>query len=218
MADIIKINETEFKPLRITLRGWAKLDELRMEMDEAISKNDFENYFTGICKFIEIASIPSEIVWDDVPWFDVLTAFLACVEKNSPTIKFPILTNAKEKNEKAPWEYKGRSWYFWLNIFAKNYGWQEEYIGNLDIDTAIGLLQEITIDEQLDKEFTYGLSEVAYPYNESTKKSVYKPLERPDWMKPIVPEPKKIKIRADMLPMGVVINVQEQREKKISGI
>jgi len=214
MSEKIKINDVEFEPKRTTLRGWAKLDEIRLAMDEAISTGDFENYFLSASKFVEIASVPNNIKWEEVSWFDFLTAFFACVEINKPTIPFPILNDIKVKDEKPPWEYSGRSWYFWLNLFASAYGWTQGYVGDLDIDTAIGLYQELEIDDQLQREFTYSLSELAYPYNEKTKKSRYVPLERPNWMRPIVQKPKKIQISRDLLPLGIVVNLADREKKR----
>ena len=214
MGEKIKINNVEFEPKRTTLRGWTKLDEIRLAMDEAISTKDFDQYYSCAVKFVEIASVPAGINWDEVAWFDFLTCFFECIEINKPTLPFPILTD-KTKNEKPPWEYAGRSWYFWLNLFASAYGWKEQYIGDLDIDTAIGLYQEIEINDQLEKEFTYSLSELAHPYNEKTKKSHYKPLERPDWMLPIAPKPKTVHIRRDLLPMGNVINLGKREKRGI---
>ena len=213
----LTINDIEFEPKRTTLREWVQLDEVRLAMDDAISAKDPEKFYSLAVEFIGIASFPSKIEWDTVSWVEFLTAYFSCIEINKPTIKFPILENAKEKNEKPPWEYPGRSWYFWLGLFASNYGWNEQIIGGLDIDTAIGLYQELTINDQLEKEFTYSLSELAYPYNEKTKESNYKPMERPEWMKPIVQQPKPIRMKRSLLPMGNVIHLQD-REKTKRGI
>lgn len=205
----IKINGKEFEPIRLKLKGWAKLDELRLVMEEAVTRKDIDRYYLTMVKVLETASIPSGINWDDVAWFDVLDALTRCLELNTPTINFPILQSKKTSNEKLPWEYPERTWFYWLNLFSQKYGWTENTIEQLDVDTAIGLYQEIAIDGQLEKEFTYSLSEIAFPYNASTKKSEYKPLPRPEWMLPIIPKPKVIKIRRDLLPVGNVINLTE---------
>ena len=64
------------------------------------------------------------------------------------------------------------------------------------------------MDDQLEREFYYGLSEVAYHYDAATKKSKFVPLPRPNWMRPKVEPEKVVKtpIPASMIPMGVVIS------------
>jgi hypothetical protein len=75
------------------------------------------------------------------------------------------------------------------------------------------------LEEQLDKEWTYSLSEIAFPYNSSTKKSEYKPLDRPEWMLPISPKQLPvIKMRKDMMPMGNIVDMTEKPKKDIRGI
>lgn len=216
MEHKIKIQDKEFSITRLTLKGWTKLGGLREEIEEAISKKDTQKYFESVVCIIEMASSPSptQIKWEEVPWVRFMEIFDLCVEINHPTIKFPVLEDKKEKKEKLPWEYRGRAWYFWLNLFAKNYGWDENKIEHLDIDTALGLYQEIQIESQLRQEWEYGLSEIAYPYNKATKTQEFKPLDRPYWMLPIAPKPMIIKIRKDMYPEGNVIILDEEEKKK----
>jgi len=197
---------------RLFLREWSEMEGLKQAMDDAISKKDFNEYFSNCIRFIEMASIQSEIKWDEVPWWEFLTAYSEVVKLNTPTIDFPILTSTQKKEDKKlPWEYAGRSWFFWLNLLAGNYGWNEEQIANTDIDTAIGCYQEILIDDQFRKEWDWGLSEIAYPYNASTKTSNFKPLDRPEWMRPIAPKHLPIiKMRKDMMPVGNVVDLSKQ--------
>lgn len=211
MAEI-KINNRTFKVERSTLRVWVGLNALQEKMKESISKRDYTTYSELVSKYVEMASgIEIKIAWDKVPWFELLEAYVLCTTENLIRVEFPILSGSK-KSEKLPWEYDGREWHFWLNLFASNYGWDEARIGNLDIDTAIGLYQEISIEGQLDREWWWGLSEIAYPYDTVSKTQKFKPLDRPDWMLPITPQPKKVKIRQDMLPVGQVINLTEKDE------
>lgn len=185
-------------------------------MEDAISNKDTFAYSELCVQFIEMALFPlsrfwkSKVDWQKVPWNEVIGLFSIVSQVNSPQLNFPILIESKKKQEKLPWEYKGREWYFWLNLFATAYGWNSDTVSKLDLDTAIGLYQELQIDGQLDREWWWGLSEISYPYNSSTKKAEFKALERPDWMKPIAQEPKKIKIRKDMMPVGNVINLDEE--------
>lgn len=222
MADNkIKINKVELTVRRLNLKGWTSLDTLRKLMMDAISKRDFTEYFSEAVRFVEVASIShSPIDWEKVSWYEFLEVYALVVETNKPTIDFPVLHGeASSEDEKLPWEYDGRSWYFWLNLFAKKYGWTENIIEELDIDTALGLFQETQIDDQFQKEWQWGLSEIAFPYNSSTKKQEYKPLERPSWMKPLIPkELPMIRIRRDMLPMGNIIDLSSKPVAKQEGI
>lgn len=205
---------------RLTLKGWTALEGSKQDMDEAIKHKDFDKYYLAIVQFIEMASsIPTKIDWDRVPWFEAISVYSQAVVLNSPTIKFPVLTSTKEDNKKLPWEYSGRSWYFWLHLLASNYGWEEEKIGELDIDTAIGLYQEILLGEQLEKEWTYSLSEMAYEFRPGSKTSTYKPLERPEWMLPMSPKQLPIiKMRKDMMPIGNIVDMTEKPKSNKRGI
>lgn len=206
----IKILGKEISLHRLPLKGWTGLESVKVKMDDAISAKDFDAYFSYTVQFIEMASSSVSIDWNKVPWYETAQAYSEAARLNSPSIDFPILHGDRVDNKKAPWEYEGRSWFFWLNLFASNYGWNADTVSELDIDTAIGLYQEISLNDQLDKEFTYGLSEIAFPYNTSTKKQEFRPMERPDWMKPLIPKQLPvIKMRKDMLPMGNIINLGE---------
>src|SRR3972149_433670 len=199
----IKILGNEIELVRLTLRGWTGLEGLKQLMDDAISNKDTGKYFSFLVQFIEMASVPFSVDWNLVPWYEVLGAYSSAITINSPSIEFPVLRNPDTREKKQPWEYDGRSWYFWLNLFAKHYGWDEKTIGELDIDTAIGLYQETLIDEQFHKEWEWGINEIAYSYNTSTKKSEFKALPRPRWMLPLIPRQlPRIKMRKDMMPVG----------------
>jgi len=210
----IKILGKEFLLRRLRLKEWCELELLRKKMADAISKKDFIQYFVYTVQIIEMASISlPKIEWEYVPWIEVAQAYSLAMELNNATKDFPILRGSEEDRKELPWEYEGRNWYFWLNLFASNYGWREQEIAEMEVDTAIGLYQEITIDDQMSKEWEYGLSEVAYQYNSSTKKSEFKPLPRPDWMRPIIPkELPIIRIRRDMLPVGVIVDLGAKNE------
>lgn len=196
------------EPSRLTLRGWATLEDLQKSISTAAEVEDWSKVSALILETVELSCGGFD---RNMFWKDVAEAYTVALQLNSPTRKFPIMTS-KEKGKTMPWEYEGRSWYFWLNTFAKAYGWSPEEIGNLEIDDAIGLYQEIAIDHQLDNEWDWGLSEMSYEYNKSTKKSHFKPLPRPDWMKGIVDKAKpvrKTRILAKMMPMGEIINLDE---------
>lgn len=115
-----------------------------------------------------------------------------------------------EKVEVYSWEYDGRQLAIWINDFASVYGWNLEQILNLPVNLAVYLYQEILVNKQINKEWEFNLTELAYPYNDNTKKNEHKPLNRPDWMKQSNEADGVIRVtmlRKDMLPYGVVIDV-----------
>lgn len=215
----IKIQGKEIELVRLRLRQWSGLEGLKRELDSATSIHDFKLIYSIMVKFIEVAVSPSPsgVEWNTVPWYEFLEVYSKSVELNSPTIEFPILRGSGGDTKKLPWEYEGRSWYFWYNLFATNYGWEEDRIANLDIDDALGLYQELQIDDQMHKEWEWGLSEIAYPYDSSTKKQKYKPLSRPSWMLPMVPKQLPIvRMKRAHLPVGNIIDLQEQEKERKS--
>lgn len=188
---------------RKSLRKWIELEEARAKIKEVFRTRDGARAASSIFDYIREACKNCEDV--DLRKLDSITALNLFVNAkliNSPTKNFPILKQATDDKEKLPWEYEGRTWYFWANLFSKHYGWTMGEIAELDIDDAIGLYQELEIDRQLDREWDYGLSELAYPYDSTTKTGKFKPLPRPGWMMPIIPKPKAIRIRKDMIPVG----------------
>jgi len=151
------------------------------------------------------------------PWYKTAEAFVLAQSENLLRVKFPMTSSSEEASDEPPWDYDGRDWYWWVNRFSKSYGWSTNQVAVLDIDDAVGLLQEILVDEQSDREWDYGLSEMAYEYVPSTKKSKFRPLQKPKWMqvtmKNYKPKPvKKIKILVSMLPQGFVINLDEEEK------
>lgn len=217
MADHkINILGKEYSLVRLKLKEWTQLEPLKKQLEVAISEKDHQATFDVMVKVVEMAILPSgEVQWETLPWYDFLTVYSLTLQINAPTIQFPILNSKQRDEKKLPWEYEGRSWYFWLNLFAKNYGWKEEEIASLDVDTAIGAYQEISIDEQLQKEWEWGLSEVTYSYDKSTKKSKHTPLQRPAWMNPIIPKQLPVvRMKKSHLPVGNVIDVQEETKRR----
>jgi len=198
-------------PSRLFLREWAALDDLR----KSIEARAEEGNWLAVPKLIQqaIDLCLDNLDYDNLPWFETAEIYGKCLQANLPRKKFPVL-ETKEKTKSLPWEYEGRGWYFWANLFASRYGWGEDQIEKLDPDDAIGLYQEVLIDEQLESEWWWGLSEIAYPYDKAMKRSRFKPLDRPDWMRQTMSKLKSKPIEtspmpAALFPVGVVINLDE---------
>src|SRR5688572_28561735 len=102
---------------RLSLKGWSHLDDLRQKI---ASEVEFERWqIIPNLVFDYVTSCGVEI--DDPPWFEVAELYQEAVKLNHPRINFPILSSS-EKPKKHPWEYDGRTWFFWLNLFASHYG------------------------------------------------------------------------------------------------
>lgn len=206
----IKILGKQFSLKRLHLKLWCEMESIRKKMKDAISSKDFNAYFAYTVQIIEMASVSvPQIKWEDVPWAEMARVEGAILQMNKVMTDFPILRGVGQVEKTQPWEYDGRSWYFWLNLFAINYGWSEIAISVMDVDVAIGLYQEIVISEQFQKEWEWGLTEVSYKYDKNTNQSTFQPLPRPDWMKPIIPkELPIIRMRKDMIPVGNIVDMQ----------
>jgi hypothetical protein len=200
----VKINicGSEYIPTRSTLKQWLVLQDKQVELYKAMEhRNDVAKH---VVSYVSIAlSIPEEDL-TDLPWYDVGLVYLTIRNTNTTKFDFPFF-NTRVKDKKEVWDYEGRTFYIWAHLFAEEYGWDLEYIANLDVDDAIALAQEIAVEEQLNKEWEWMRSEIAYQ-----SKDGFKELPRPDWMrytrKP--PEIPKLKIRKEFMPSGIIYRYQ----------
>jgi hypothetical protein len=197
---------------RLNLYSWAQLDNLQRQLNDKAG-----NPFAVAEIVFQIIKLVDNRDYHKKFWLDVVKLLSEIQHANLPTKSFPMLSGKKkEDSDPLPWEYEGRAWYFWLNLFSANYGWGEEQIKQMDIDSAIGLYQEILIEEQLGQEWEWGLSDVSYSYDKNTKKSKFNKLPRPDWMLPIAPKVKKpvkkTKMLRTMLPQGLVVQLDGDDE------
>lgn len=195
-------NKTIFE--RKSLREWIQLEEARSKIRDMFKTKDAVKISDALFEYLQLASSLGMVKeWDKLDSITLFGLYLEAYSLNSPKKEFPILKAHIENKDKHPdWEYPGRQWYFWLNLFSKNYSWSIEYISKLDIDDAIGLYQEVEIDKQLEKEWEWSRSEIAFVYDKNSKSSHFQPLPRPQWMLPIAPKPRIVRIRKDMLPIG----------------
>jgi hypothetical protein len=177
-----------------------ELEAQKKKIQEATGSGEFPD---RVFAYLSVASTVNE----GEAWTDTVSTLLKCFREFAPNQDLPLIKDATgEKGKPSSWDYEGRGFWLWANVLCKAYGWTIEYVSDMDYNDAFTLLQEILTDEQLDKEFTYSLSEIAYPYNKSTKKNHFKPLPRPYWMKAVVSEIKKVKFHKEFLPQGMVID------------
>jgi hypothetical protein len=204
-----RLGKVEYPLVRSKLRAWLVLEDFYSKIIEAAEKGNREEFVSSFYSYVSTAfSIPAEEL-QSCPWYEVTRAFREIYLINIPSLDFPILRRKMEekgKNKKIEWEYPGRTWYIWLHLISKEYGWDINYIENMLPDDGIALLQEILLDDQLDKEWEWSLTELAYSYDANTKTSKFIPLERPEWMRPNkVAKVEKVKVRASELPIGIVL-------------
>lgn len=185
---------------------FKKWIELEYYKDKLIKATDEEGYFPKyLLSYLSVAFGIKYKWFEFADWMLLVRAFYLIIS-TSPKVNLPITAPTKEIHKEEDWSYDGRMWHLYSHLLAKNYGWTLEYISCLQVEEALAKIQEIMVDEQLEQEFFYSLSETAYSYDQQTKKSKYVPLPRPSWMRPKV-EPEKIKkfaIPASLLPFGVV--------------
>jgi hypothetical protein len=188
---------------RPKLKVWIHLEDIRGEIKEAEDENEIVHLlFSYVSKATAISIDELELL----PWYEIMDAYNSIVGLCAPMIDFPILRYEEKDVKKEVWDYDERSWYMWANTLASEYGWKLEYIAELDVDDAIGLLEEIYLSTQLEREWEWSSSEIAYPYDSRTKKSNYKPLPRPQWMQgvndDIIKKATELKVPASYLPVG----------------
>lgn len=185
---------------RVTFYKWLQLEETKEKLITAVGEDRGEEFVSLFYDYLSTA-VDEEKDWSELPWIKVRNLFYKVEEVNTPTKPFPILLH-KSKEQKTSWDYEGRTWYFWLHTLSSSYSWDVEYIKSLDVDDAIGLLQEILLDEYDHRNFVWRTFEGAY-----NKQGRFIPLDKPNWMKrgTKIKKPPKQKIRKDFLPVGNVV-------------
>lgn len=204
-SSLISVGGREYEVKRARLRQWFELEKIRGQLHDAAERGETLSVSTILCAYLSAASGLETDVFEAAPWHEVAIAFNLVLNMNRSVIRFPVFENTVSSQSKSPWDYADRDWYEWVHLVASRYGWSIEYIAELEIEDGIGLIQEILVDDQLNKEFLWGMSEMAFEYVPATKSSRFRPLPRPNWMQPRHFEPKHIRLRKDMLPVGNVI-------------
>lgn len=161
-----------------------------------------------VIQYIGIALAKSEEETEELvgtlSFQEVAKAFLELWNFNCLETILPFVRKVEGKKVKnPPWYYEGREVFFWIHTLACAYGWAREEILELEPEEAMAYFQEIMVNEQLEKEWEYGLSEVSRTYDQSTKQSRFVPLKRPIWM--VDREIKVVKLLKKFLPLGVAI-------------
>jgi hypothetical protein len=194
------------KPSRLKFGPWADRESIAYEINHSLDAKsaDVGKLMTAYTSI----SLNIPIEWlNRMGWTTVMGLYFVSQSCHVPK-KIPFLSgDSKKESRKYGWDYPGRSPIHWTHLLASTYGWGVEYIRGLDLDVALGLIQEILVDAQLDREFQWSMSEIAYPYDSASKTSKYKPLPRPDYMLEKAKEIRMVMVRKDMLPVGIFVDV-----------
>lgn len=219
MADevIVSLGGHDWKSERARLGKYLDLYEINRSLGEAANRRDTGGIADSLYEYLSSSNPDlARDLFDSAPWFEVTRAYRSIDELNAlpQAERFAILTkySSDEDGKPPPWDYPGRLKITYLHIIASVYGWSQDQIFNMWPEDAIACVQEIMVDEQLEREFLHAHAEVSYGWNKATKKTTFQQLERPAWMvlgNAIEQERKRREIQKEvipkqMLPAGVV--------------
>lgn len=194
---------------RARLGPYLRLQAAQERIDHGVEAQDTGAIADGLYEYLSTAmpDLPRDD-FETATWLEVMTAFRAIDALNHipEKTKYSILRRIEDRRGRSvPWQYVGRSATYWIHIIASAYHWPLSEIENLWPEQAVAFIQEIMVDDQLDREFEHSLSQVAYTYDKSAKKSRYVPLTRPVFMVEGTGKFKKVKLHRKLLPQGSVI-------------
>lgn len=189
---------------RARLGLFLELQHLSTELEKAIEKRDSGASANAMIGYIE-KSVKGKLE-GHFSWMEIGVAFSLLQELNAIPEKIPMLRLAPSVSKRpVPWDYPGRNMVWWVHLIARAYSWSYSDILQLWPEEAAKFVQEILVDDQLDREFFHSLSEVAYAVNKGGK-ARYVPLRRPMWML-TSGTLRKIKIPKEALPKGEVVDM-----------
>lgn len=182
-------------------KKWLELEDIRSRIKDAADQGKNRQVSDLLCSYLTAALCRGN--WGKLPWECILEDYIFVTNLHSPSKEFRIFS---VKADKESFKINDSSWYSWSSLLAKEYGWSLEYVAELEIDDAISLIQEVLYNDQLRREWEWMLSDKSV-HHDKQGKGTFKPLERPVWMRKEVPTkpPEVSKIRADMIPAGVVV-------------
>ncbi len=201
----ITIGDTTYEVSQLRLKKWVQFESLKENINIEAKHGNVDDFSEALLSCVSLCINMSVDKIKDAPWIEVASAYRSCQEINSPSIDFPIFFTSARLQKSIGWDYEERHWYVWVHNLARSFGWSLEYIAELYIDDAIALIEEIYVQDQLDKEWEWSHSEIAY----SNKDGKFSPLPRPPWMesgyKNVKEEAMKTKIPKGMMPVGKII-------------
>lgn len=215
MHDTILLGGVEYPVEQLRLKGWLELNSIQRQIDKAIERKHIDGIAEGIIAYVSIAFKVDNTVLSELPWLEVVTAYVAAVAANKPDVEIPMMKSMLKDFVGENWDYEGREFYHWAHLFAEKYHWSFFDIATLKVEEAIKLLQEILVANQLEKEWEWMCSQNSVGYDATTKKSKAIELPRPDWMK----EPGKLVVGTKpmpdkFIPPGIVIKLEDRPDVK----
>ena len=187
---------------RVKFKKWLELADIRSQIKDAVDQSENDKVSSLLCSYLSIALCRGD--WEKIPWEGVLNDYIFAVDLHTPSRDFRIFSGSSDKKA---FLVNDSSWYSWASMLVAEYGWDLEYVAELDIDDAISLIQEVLYSDQIQKEWEWMLSERAIQYDKSGK-GKFKPLDRPKWLLPVKEEVKelpKVKILKSMIPPGIIV-------------
>src|SRR4030067_2256356 len=115
---------------RYKLREWLKFERQQELITKAVENKNVEEYTIQLYILLSTALNISINELSDAPWFEVYSAYVIVTNLNKVK-EIPLLKSDPSKHRDIPWEYDGRSWYWWLHTFAKTYNWIQETVAEL---------------------------------------------------------------------------------------
>ena len=204
----INLGGREFNVARARLGLFLDLEIILSRLENAAKNDDSGAIADALFSYLS-ACIPEidREMFNSMPWYEVINAYGSLASLNRIKGDFAIISRQIGHSKPVPWDYPERTKTVWIHMLADAYHWSKIDIENLDVEDAVALVQEIQVDEQIQREFEHSLSEIAYQYDKASKKSKFVPLHRPPWMV-LRKELPKTRLPKAYLPMGKVITAE----------
>ncbi len=213
----ISLGGQEYTVHRARLGTYLLLQEALVDLRSAGKSGDNGSITRSLLAYLQVCIPSVDIgIFHQLSWLEIVTTIAEIEALNAVGVDFAVLRDFGERGSKpVPWEYSKRTRYLWVHLLASAYHWTREAIENLWPPEAIAFMQEIFAEDQYEREFLHSISEVAYQYDQATKKNKFVPLARPAWMTLREKHPTTRLIK-ELIPMGVVV-YPEGEEGPVAG-
>jgi len=200
----VRLNGREVSVSRARLGLFLKLEPYLRDLKNAVEQRDSGGVVLALHQYL-ISAVEEQVNLGKANWLELLTAFFLIKRMNTVSVDLPMLMERiVARGPETPWDHPHRPFFMWVHLLATRYGWSLTEIESLWPEDAAMYVQEILVDEQLEREWEYSLSPVAYPADKKGKVR-FTPLTRPVWMRKA--GPRKTKIYKKLLPVGHIIDL-----------